>query len=265
MKSTNPITIAIPGEKRNGKIVKNFLLRNGIIKENDMNQEVIFAPIIQARFIQMRANDALSGIQTYYWKERTVDLVIAGMDQMREKISWRELFDSGLLTWFSYVQLDADSTPIEETAEEYSIPFVLDSEKSTSIQLLVREEDKEQYTNIQSLRDFSWSIVSPYPTLARKVIDSYWLIINNVSWKTEALVRAGFGTVWIDVVDTWETARKNGLIPTATLFESYTAGIISASQLEQDKRLQDIVRILTNASNNDYYSSSKYRNRYPRG
>lgn len=265
MNSTTPITIAIPGEKRNGKVVKQFLLKNRIIKENDMNQEVINSIALWARLIQIRAIDALSGIQTCSWKERTIDLVISGMDQMREEVSWREIFEAGSLTWFSYMWVNGDWNPIDKSAEEYSIPFVLDGEKSTSIQLLVREEDSEEYTNIQFLRNLSWSIISPYPVLARKIIDSYLPTIKKVSWKTEALVRAGFGTVWIDVVDTWETARKNGLVPTKILFESYPAGIVSASKLEQDKRLQDIVRILTDVSNNTYYSSSRYRIWYPRG
>lgn len=265
MKTTQPTTIAIPGERRNGKIVKDFFLQNWFIQENDMNLEVINSAKLWARLIQIRASDALSGIQRYYWKERTIDLVITGMDQMREEMSWIENFDSGSLIWFSYMGTNADSNPLEETAEEYSISFVFDSERSTNIQLLVREEDRERFTNLQSLKNLSWSIISPYPVLARKIIDNYLTTIKRISWKTEALVRAGFGAVWIDVVDTWETARKNGLVPTEILFESYPAGIVSASQFEQDKRLQDIVRIFTDTSNNAYYSSSKYRNRYPRG
>lgn len=264
MKTTTPTTIAIPGEKRNGKIVKDFLLQNWLIQENDMNLEIINSTKLWARLIQMRASDALSGIQTYYWKERIVDLTIAWIDQMREEMSWTENFDSDSLIWFSYIEMNADSNPIEESAEEYSIPFVLDSENPTNIQVLVREEDRGNYTDIQSLRNLSWTIITPYPKLVRKILGTYSVNIKMVSGKTEAIVGAGFGTVWIDVVDTWETAKKNGLIPTKVLFESYPAGIVSGSQLEQDKRLQNVVRILTDVSNNAYYTSSKYRNRYPR-
>jgi hypothetical protein len=41
MKTTNQITIAIPGEKRNGQQVKKFLLEQGLIRDDDMNLEII--------------------------------------------------------------------------------------------------------------------------------------------------------------------------------------------------------------------------------
>ena len=90
--------------------------------------------------------------------------------------------------------------------------------------------------------------------------------IDEVSGKTEALVAAWFYNYGIDVVDTGETLKRNWLVAVGEpLFESYPAGIVSASQLEQDTRLQDVVRILTDASNNAYYNSPNYRTRYPRG
>lgn len=263
--------------------MKQFLRQAGLIWDDDMSLEVIAAPKINARFIQMRAKEAL-----YFLEKsrdptrqiRRVDGVIAWIDQMREYISYNETFDNKDLTWFFKFWSEETRDWLIRTDEKipvYDLPFVLDDGNPTKIQAFVSQSDIQNVQNIQSLwkRPMRRAIATPYPTLVKRVLtpmeDLTWddmvcFNIDEVSGKTEALVAAWFYNYGIDVVDTGETLKRNWLVAVGEpLFESYPAGIVSASQLEQDTRLQDVVRILTDASNNAYYNSPNYRTRYPRG
>ncbi len=282
MNTTTPTTIAIPGEKRNGQQVKQFLRQAGLIWENDINLEVISVPKIGIRFIQMRARESLNFLERWLDPNiqiKRVDGVITWIDQMREYMRWNEKFDDKDLVWFFKFWSEETRDWLIETDEKiplYDIPFILDDQNPTKIQLLVPQENIQEYKSsgllnfITRSRNCCRGIATSYPTLTKKFFSQFpdeqtSCYITEVWWKIEALVGSWFYSLWVDVVDTGESAKRNWLIPTKILYKSYPAGIFSASQLEQDKKLQDVVQILTDASNNAYYNSPNYRNEYPRG
>lgn len=179
MNSTTPITIAIPGEKRNWQQVKQFLLEQKLIQKDDMNLEVISASRIGVRFVQMRANNALNFLENNQRSSRTIrplDGAICWIDQMIESLRYDTIMDEDTLVWFSQDEYeDGRDDPIEtgNKIKVYDMPFVLDSESSTKIQAFVRQDQLERFPTIESLwmRKKRWKwIATPYPNLAETLL-----------------------------------------------------------------------------------------------
>lgn len=268
MKNSNPITIAIPGEKRNQKCVKEFLLSQWLISESDLNLDLFAMKWSRARIITLRLSDALPLLL-----EGKIAWVINGNDMItdsflsknyRLRSSDKSRAGYDLYTPYTWCY-STPPTPIPSRG--ISKPFSIDTFLPTQLKMLTREKDN--YRSLESLSRRG-DILTNYPYLVRMLLArmfGWWKVwkIQKVEWKIEAQLAMGLWVSAVDIVDTWETAKRNNLVVGQTLFESVPVWIFPDIQLAENVSLRWVVSTLIDASTNAYYDTSFLRKEFPGG
>ncbi len=264
MNSTTPITIAIPGEKRNEKQVKQFLLAQWLMSESDISQDIFPITWTNSRFVTLRVQKAIRSLES-----GIIDGVINGEDLIAERMieRCRSLIKEGSrITWYDYNDSFWSARWIAPDKRIVS-SFVLDDEKPTKLNLLYRPEDGGK-----TLEEFSrdGDILTSYPRLTEMILAERFWVWNigkmiATDGKIEAQLKLGMWKSAIDIVDTGNSARKNNLLIGETVFESFPIGIFLEKNIQENPAVKSLVDRLTEASNNAYYNSFNYRQQYPRG
>lgn len=271
MKTTHQITIAIPGETRNGQNVRSSLMEMWLMYENDMNLDIFNLKWIPARIISLRASDAIK-----FLLGGTIHGIINGDDILTDFFlsqGKRPRREEGEIVWFDTFYSSSNSLYTSQEVmrkderQNISRSFLLDTISPVRLKVLTRSRDES--IDLESIAQRG-NILTSYPYLVRMLLankfsgSNVWKI-QKTEGKIEAQLAIGIGTSGVDIVDTGKSARKNNLIIGETLFKSVPVWVFRDRDIAENTSLRNVVNILIDATNTAYYNSPTYRKRYPRG
>ena len=274
--------VAFPGEKRNTKIMKQLLSSAWLIWPSECEKDVFDIPKLWVRMVSIRGSDAVRMILA-----RQLPALINGLDIVTENLlASRMRVRKDSLSWSmteGIIGFDPilprsiqDIFPTDILASDnssnkpsLSVSWVFDSLDPVRLKLLVRSGMEGKLEDIATMSR-RWDILTSYPYLVRMLLSrQFWGgnvgTIRQVEGKVESLLASGFWQSAVDIVDTGNTARKNGLSIWPEIFESYPTCIVRDDAIADNRRLRDFSRAMIDLSNSQYYGSSRYRARYPRG
>jgi len=242
------------------------------MNENDMNLDIFVLKWIQAKIVSLRAADAVNLLL-----RGTIQWVINGDDILTETFlaqGKRLRREDGEIIWFdTYVPSATDpylpqGESVKDMNQWISRLFLMDTISPMRLKVLTRTT-KNPSQDLESIARRG-DILTSYPYLVRMLLAQKfsWSKVGRIQkteGKIEAQLALGIWASGIDIVDTGASAKKNNLAIGETIFESVPVWIFSDRALTENKRLRTVTDILVAASNNAYYNSSDYRERFPRG
>ena len=274
--------IAFPGEKRNAKMMKQLLSNAGLIWLFESEKDVFDVPKLGVRMVSTRGSDAVRMILARQFPALingldivTENLLASRMKVRKDGLSWSMEewiigFDRILASWgigtFLSDDSESDTTPDKSSL---TVSWVFDALDPVRLKLLVRSGSANKLDNL-SILCRRWDILTSYPYLVRMLLSrKFWGgnvgTIKLVEGKVESLLATGFWQSAVDIVDTGETARRNGLVIWSELFESYPTCIVRDDAMATSRRVRDFAWAMIELSNSRYYDSLRYRERFPRG
>ncbi len=274
--------IAFPGEKRNAKMMKQLLSNAWLIWPAESEKDVFDVPKLWVRMVSTRGSDAVRMILARQFPALingldivTENLLASRMRLREDALSWSIAewiigFDSILPRSIQGVfPTDLPASENSSNKPSLSISWVFDSLDPVRLKLLVRSGMEGKLEDMDTLSR-RWDILTSYPYLVRMLLSrQFWGgnvgTIKLVEGKVESLLASGFWQSAIDIVDTGDTARRNGLVVWSEIFESYPTCIVRDDALASSRRVRDFAWTMIELSNSQYYDSPRYRERYPRG